>query len=180
MPGPPCVPTATSTCSCPRGRSRGRSPRSRTPRARLPVDLHAGFAELEDRGEASLFARSVVVDVQGVHVRVFGPEDHLRLVALHLLRHGGTRPIWLTDVAAMVEAGREPLDWDLVLAGKSQAARAVGVCRGPRRSLAGGRRPGGHAPFTPRDSTGLRPGSRPSFSSSGAAAPEFRLPLADA
>jgi hypothetical protein len=96
----------------------------------LPIDLHAGFAELEDRSEESLFARSVMVDVLGVPVRVLGPEDHLRLVALHLLRHGGTRPIWLTDIAAMVEAGRDSLDWDLVLAGKAQSARAVACVTG--------------------------------------------------
>jgi len=96
----------------------------------LPVDLHGGFAELQDRGEAVLFARSTVVAVQGVPVRVLGPEDHLRLVALHLLRHGATRPIWLTDVAAMVEAGQDSLDWDLVLAGKPQAARAVACVAG--------------------------------------------------
>lgn len=102
----------------------------------VPVDLHGGFAELRDRGEA-LFARAVTVDVPGAAVRVLGPEDHLRLVALHLLRHGGSRPIWLCDVGALVESGRASLDWNLVLEGRAQDAHAVASVVGLAARLLG-------------------------------------------
>jgi len=91
----------------------------------LPVDLHAGFAELDDRGAAALHARAITADVAGVPVRIFGTEDHLRLLALHLLRHGASRPIWLCDLGALLEAAPAPVDWDLVLSGPKHLARSV-------------------------------------------------------
>ena len=56
------------------------------------VDLHEGFAELDDRRPEELRARSQVVRLGAVDVRCFGPEDHLRLLCLHTLRHGAWRP----------------------------------------------------------------------------------------
>jgi hypothetical protein len=102
----------------------------------LPVDLHEGFAELDDRGGAALAARAVTVSVLGTTVRLFAPEDHLRLLCLHLLRHGASRPLWLCDVAAIVEA-HPFLDWDLVLAGERRVARAVGCVVGLASNLLG-------------------------------------------
>jgi hypothetical protein len=74
------------------------------------IDLHRGFAELDDRHPDELAARSRVETLQGVEVRVFGAEDHIRLVALHMLRHGVLRPLWLCDVALALES--RPLDFD--------------------------------------------------------------------
>jgi hypothetical protein len=91
----------------------------------LPVDVHAGFAELDDRGPEALHARAITADVGGVRVRLFGTEDHLRLLALHLHRHGAMRPIWLCDLGALVEGAAAPLDWDLVLGGPREAGRSV-------------------------------------------------------
>ena len=106
----------------------------------LPVDLHRGFAELDDRGAAVLAARALTVRVQGMPVTVFAPEDHLRLLCLHLLRHGASRPLWLCDVAAAVEAA-PTLDWDLVLAGERRLARAVACVVGLACDLLGARLP---------------------------------------
>jgi hypothetical protein len=75
------------------------------------VDLHRGFAELDDFDPAELIARSRVATVRGVDVRVFGPGDHARLVALHMLRHGVLRPLWLCDVALALEARPADFDW---------------------------------------------------------------------
>ncbi|HET7291973.1 MAG TPA: nucleotidyltransferase family protein [Vicinamibacteria bacterium] len=91
-----------------------------------PVDLHAGFAELDDRSAAELHARSVRLSVGGGTVRVFSPEDHLRLLCLHLLRHGAIRPLWLVDVALAVETRPAAFDWGRFLAGdpwRTEAAR---------------------------------------------------------
>jgi len=104
------------------------------------VDLHCGFAELDDRGEAELRARSESVPVGAGTVRVFGPEDHLRLIALHALRHGLLRPLWLCDVAVVLESAGEGFDWDYFAGGHPrrahwsfaalEAARQVlGACR---------------------------------------------------
>jgi hypothetical protein len=105
----------------------------------LPVDLHAGFAELRDRGGPELFARAVTALVHGVEVRLFGAEDQLRLLVLHLLRHGASRPLWLCDVGALVEAEGSRLDWDLVLRGPDRLARAVAGVVGLAVRLLGAR-----------------------------------------
>ncbi len=57
------------------------------------VDLHRAATELDDREEARVFARSRLVTDGSVPVRIFAPEDHLRLVAMHALRHGLIRPL---------------------------------------------------------------------------------------
>jgi hypothetical protein len=75
------------------------------------VDLHRGFAELDDRQPDELLARSRVEILRGVEVRVFGAEDHIRLLALHMLRHGVLRPLWLCDVALALESRPPDFDW---------------------------------------------------------------------
>lgn len=81
------------------------------------VDLHEGFAELDDRPDNEILARSRLVEASGGPIRVFGPEDHLRLLALHALRHGILRPLWLCDVAAGLESAPSDVDWDWFAAG---------------------------------------------------------------
>jgi hypothetical protein len=76
-----------------------------------PVDLHAGLAELDDRTPGDVHAHGVTVELNGVAVRTFGPEDHLRLLCLHALRHGLLRPLWLCDIAAALEAVAPSFDW---------------------------------------------------------------------
>jgi hypothetical protein len=87
------------------------------------VDLHRGFAELDDRDEASLFVRSRHVPVVGGTARVFGDEDHARLLCLHALRHGLVRPLWLCDIAATSELIDDGFDWDRLLSGGSERSR---------------------------------------------------------
>ena len=81
------------------------------------VDLHRGVADLDDRSFGELYGRSQLVPLSDTHVRVFGPEDHLRLVCLHMFRHGAWRPLWLCDVALALEAGPADFDWDYFLSG---------------------------------------------------------------
>lgn len=91
---------------------------SRTDIARL-VDLHAGLPDLADRPWAELWRRSHYVKCGTVPVRVLGPEDQLRHLALHFWRHLGCRPIWLCDIAAALEAMPTDFDWDYLLLGDS-------------------------------------------------------------
>jgi hypothetical protein len=85
------------------------------------VDLHAGFAELEDRGFDALARRAVTVELDGTPVRLLAPEDHLRQMCLHFTRHGGWRPLWLCDIACALESGE--LDWDLFASGDPRLTR---------------------------------------------------------
>jgi len=62
------------------------------------VDLHLRFSELKGRSIDDLFARSRLVALERGQVRVLAAEDHLALLAIHLLKHGAWRPLWLCDV----------------------------------------------------------------------------------
>lgn len=76
-----------------------------------PVDLHKGLRMLDDRSWDELFERSQLVPLDETMVRVFAPEDHLRLLCFHLLRHGVERPIGLVDIAIALEGRTDDFDW---------------------------------------------------------------------
>ena len=93
----------------------------------LPVDLHCGLAELDDRRFEDVLARSRTVRLGDAEVRVFGPEDHLRLLALHLLRHGAWRPVWFADVALILETVPPDFEWACFMSGDGARTDAA-VC----------------------------------------------------
>ena len=76
-----------------------------------PVDLHDGPAKLYQFAFEDLAERAEVAELQGRPVRVLCPEDSLRLLALHALRHGVFRPLWLIDLAVEVECRPAGFDW---------------------------------------------------------------------
>lgn len=84
-----------------------------TPAARACVDLHRGFGPLDDRPPGALSEHAVSIGP----LRVFGEEDHLRLLCLHLLGHGAWRPLWLCDVALALESRSAVFDWGYFLSG---------------------------------------------------------------
>jgi len=103
----------------------------RKPEARdWNIDLHRG-AELDDRGFDELYAHSQLVRMGEAEVRTFGPEDHLRLLCLHMLREGALRPLWLCDIAIALDALPPDFDWDYFLSGSERrsdwAACAIGL-----------------------------------------------------
>lgn len=80
------------------------------------VDLsHGSISRFSESGFDELYARSVMVTLGDTRVRILGPEDHLRLVCLHLLTHGAWRPLWLCDVAVLSESRPLNFNWDLCL-----------------------------------------------------------------
>ena len=87
------------------------------------LDLHAGLRPIADRDFATVAARAERVAVGEEVARVLSPADQLRLVCVHMLGHGAWRPLWLCDVAALVEAGG--IDWAQCLAGATRHARWV-------------------------------------------------------
>src|SRR5262249_49548209 len=55
------------------------------------VDLHLGFGKFYERETDDIFARSQLVRLGDLEIRVLGAEDDLRFLCLHLLRHGAVR-----------------------------------------------------------------------------------------
>jgi hypothetical protein len=77
------------------------------------VDLHRSFKTLDHKSWDELYARSQLVKLDEVEVRVLCPEDHLRVLCFHFLREGAWRPLWLCDIAAALETRPANFDWDI-------------------------------------------------------------------
>ena len=91
------------------------------------VDLmHEEVGKMEDQSFDLLYDRSQLVDLDGHQIRILGPEDHLRILCLHFLKHGGYRPLWLCDIAVALESRPADFNWSLCL-GESRR-RAHWVC----------------------------------------------------
>jgi hypothetical protein len=104
-----------------------------------PVEWHTEFQELEDRSLDQLFARSQRHRLRECDVRILGPEDHFRLLGLHALRHGIWRPVWLCDIAVVLESLPELFDWDYFLAGIRRCREWLGCIIGLAHRLLGAR-----------------------------------------
>jgi hypothetical protein len=98
---------------------------------------------LPDRTEAELWAHSRTEQLGQARFRVLAAEDHLRLVALHQLHHGGYRPLWLCDLAVLVESLPGDFDWGRCLAGDRSLSEGVGAALGLAAELLGARLPPG-------------------------------------
>ena len=105
----------------------------------VAVDLHRGYADLDDRDEAEIHRRSRTERVEGVEVRFFGPEDHLRLICVHTVRHGVLRALWLCDVALLVEGLPPGFDVRYFTAGDSLRTEGALAVLGLARALLGAR-----------------------------------------
>jgi hypothetical protein len=105
------------------------------------IDLHAGVPDLGDRTWDELLGRSQTVPLRGEEVRVLAPEDELRLVCLHLWRHQGYRPLWLCDVAVLLETLPHDFDWRLCLGGRQWESAVVRTVIGLAGRLLGARLP---------------------------------------
>jgi hypothetical protein len=95
------------------------------------IDLHRGAAELDDRSFDELYAHSQLVRCGETEARIFGPEDHLRLLCLHFLKEGALRPLWLLDIAVALNSLGEDFDWAYFIKGNRQrtdwATCAIGM-----------------------------------------------------
>jgi len=88
----------------------------KSPEARkCEVDLHSGLPKLGEGSLADPWARSRLVRLQEIEIRVLGREDQMRILCTHLLHHNVWQPLWLCDVAAALEARPSDFDWDLCL-----------------------------------------------------------------
>jgi len=103
------------------------------------VDLHKSFSEIGDRASDDIFARSKVVPLGHQEIRILGPEDHLALLCIHLLKHGAWRPLWLCDIAAAVESLPAPFDWNIFLGRVRRRADWIACSLGLAHRLLGAR-----------------------------------------
>lgn len=71
--------------------------------------------EAEGPEEHAMRSRTRTAMLRDTPIRVLAPEDHLRLLAIHFVKHGGWRPIWLADLAALIETHGDRFDWDACL-----------------------------------------------------------------
>ena len=70
---------------------------------------------------------------------MLAPEDHLRVLCYHLLRHGVSRPLWLCDVALAVEERPPDFDWARCLGPNRRVADWVACAIGLAHRLLGAR-----------------------------------------
>jgi hypothetical protein len=101
------------------------------------VDLHLGFGKFGERRADDIFARSHLVRLDDLEVRVLSAEDHLHFLCLHLLRHGAVRPLWLCDIALMLEARANDFDWERCLGHSRRQADWVACTIGLAHQLLG-------------------------------------------
>src|SRR2546421_3086963 len=90
------------------------------------VDLHDGFAKFGGGNPEDIFTRAITVKVGAAQLQIPSPEDHLRILAIHMLREGAWRALWLCDVAAAVESRSEDFDWDVCLGRNKRWSNWVG------------------------------------------------------
>ncbi len=110
-----------------------RSPEGRS----CNVDLHSGFGKFYDQQTEAFLARSQLVNLDDLAVRVLAAEDHLRFLCVHLLRHGAVRPLWLCDVAMMLESLPTDFNWDQCLGTSRKQADWVACVIGLAHQLLG-------------------------------------------
>ncbi len=95
------------------------------------VDLQSDLSRyLPDRSPEALLTCAQAVEVAGGHIQVLGPADHLRLVCLHQLHHGSWRPLWLCDVAVLLESLPADFSWAECLHGSRHLGEGVLACVG--------------------------------------------------
>ena len=101
------------------------------------VEPHVSFYPQFERSFDDVMIQSQLVQLSDVQVRVPCDEDHLRFICLHFLFHGGWRPLWLCDVALMVERADSGFDWDRCLRGSRKHADWVACVIGIAHQLLG-------------------------------------------
>jgi hypothetical protein len=104
------------------------------------VELHSGLPDLNAPGEPGwdeLVGRGETVMVGETPLRLLAPEDHLRLIAIHFLRHEAERPLWLCDLSAALEARSPDWNWEQCLGRDATRANWVSCALALARDLTG-------------------------------------------
>jgi hypothetical protein len=121
----------------PEERDRARRALAALPPAGPPVDWHVGTERLDSRSFEELAVRSEAVALGDTAIRVLGPEDHLRVLSMHALRHDVGRPIWLCDLAVALATRSPSFDWRRCLGPDARGADWVLCALGLAHRLLG-------------------------------------------
>jgi hypothetical protein len=100
---------------------------------------HEEFQTFKRREWDELSAHSETVRLGNEDVRLMSQEDHLRLLCIHMLRHGAWRPLWLCDVSAVMEFRPRVFDWERCLGKDRRRADWVACALGLAHRLLGAR-----------------------------------------
>ncbi|HVP63126.1 MAG TPA: nucleotidyltransferase family protein [Myxococcaceae bacterium] len=110
--------------------------------SRADVDTVATLSRyLPDRSEGELFGRAQRESLDSARFLTLAAEDHLRLVSLHQLHHGAWRPLWLCDVAVLLESLPRDFRWERCLAGDARLSEGVLATVALARELLAARAP---------------------------------------
>ncbi|PYS22543.1 MAG: hypothetical protein DMF72_13095 [Acidobacteria bacterium] len=101
------------------------------------TDLHLQMFELADRSIEEVFSRSQLVQCGAERVRVLAVEDHLALLAIHLLKHAAWRPLWLCDIGMLLDTMSDDFDWDICLGRDKRRANWILSVAGIAHALLG-------------------------------------------
>jgi hypothetical protein len=97
----------------------------------LDVDLVPDErGRLGNRRWEEFYPRTRLARLGDIEVRVLGPEDHLRVLCVHMLKGSHMSPILLCDIALMIENLPADFDWDICLGERPESdwiACAVGL-----------------------------------------------------
>jgi hypothetical protein len=87
------------------------------------VDIHCGLSAVDPvDANGDWNSRTRLAMLGDLEVRILKPEENLRTLCLHLLRHGAFRPLWLCDIAVAVESRGQDFDWDRCLSSNKRVA----------------------------------------------------------
>jgi hypothetical protein len=107
---------------------------------------HDQFRRFESRSFTNFYDSCDTVQLGLTPIKVLRREDQTRVLCLHFLKHGGWRPIWLCDIAVLLESGHAAFSWDLCLGSDARRARWIGCTIALARDLLAARIPLGAPP----------------------------------
>ncbi len=104
---------------------------------RFNLDLHKGLNGLDSRKFEEFFERTQLINFGDTSVRIPSDEDLLRIVCLHLLRHGGWRTSHFCDVALLLETRPAEFRWDICIGNSRREINWISTVIGLAHHLLG-------------------------------------------
>jgi hypothetical protein len=104
---------------------------------RFNIDLHKGLEGLDSRAFDPFFERTQLVELGDTAVRIPSNEDLLRIVCLHLLRHGGWRPLHFCDAALLLERRSAEFRWEVCIGNSRREINWISTVIGLAHHLLG-------------------------------------------